>query len=354
MGGGRLSGRRLALGLAAAAVAGAALTAALSAAPSAGRHALTRSAAATSPATQSAAPAPTSAPTTSPCAAASASTIASVDARAAQGIYTGELHGNEVSEDIAHIKASGALLSALASNDTAAVYAAVHAIVYHPIWHIVRLRVVKAGRVLADVGGPYIIAPVSGPLTFRGRKVGTYVMSVQDDAGFVKLVTRFIGAPVDLYRSGKFVMGTFQPAPTNPGASSSFTRAGRTYAVNLQSALAFPSGNLTVALFAAKPSQALAGTSCASVRLAAWGAVAMHIAARVSPLAAHYRALVDIVDGTSGGLVYVRDGSKRIAGGPGPATLPTHGSVSYAGRSWAVFSWEPVPPARIYFLTPPS
>ena len=233
-------------------------------------------------------------------------------------------------------------------------YAAVHAIVYHPIWHIVRLRVVKAGRVLADVGGPDIIAPVSGPLSFRGRNVGTYVMSVQDDAGYVKLVTRFVGVPIDLYRSGKFVMGTFQPAPANPAASSSFTRAGTTYAVNLQSALAFPSGDLTVALFAAKPSQALSAMSCASVRLAAWASIAMHIAARVSPLPAHYSAFVDILEGTSGGLAYVRDGSRRIAGGPGPATLPTHGTVSYAGRSWAVFSWEPDPPARIYFLTPPS
>ena len=38
-------------------------------------------------------------------------------------------------------------------------------IVYHPFWHIVRLRVLDAsGRVLADFGGPDVIAPVSGTL----------------------------------------------------------------------------------------------------------------------------------------------------------------------------------------------
>ncbi len=343
-------------GIAVAAIAGAALTAALSTGSSAGRHALTRSTAATKPAAGTLAPTPTpaSSPTTPGCAAASASTIAAVDLRAAQGIYTSELQGGEVAQDMAHITTSEALLSALARNDTAGVYAAVHEIVYHPIWHIVRLRVVKAGRVLADVGGPDIIAPVSGPLRFKGHNVGTYVMSVQDDAGYVKLVTRFVGVPIDLYRFGRFVMGTFQPAPAKPPAASSIMRGGTTYAVSLENALAFPSGNLTVALFAAKPSQAVAQTSCAAVTLAAWGSVAMHIAARLSPLPAHYGDLAHILGATSGGLVYVREGAKRIAGGAGPASLPKSGTVNYAGRSWAVFSWAPDPPARIYFLTLPG
>ena len=78
----------------------------------------------------------------------------------------------------------------------------------------------------------------------------------------------------------------------------------------------------------------------------------MHVAARLNPLASHYQSLVDILQGTSRGLVYVRSGSRRIAGGAGPARIPRHGTVTYAGRTWSVFSWEPAPPARVYFLTP--
>ena len=163
------------------------------------------------PGTQVAASSASSPDPSSPCGRASASTIAAVDATAAQGIYAGELSGSEVSADIAHVTGSQALLSALARNDRAAVYAAVRTIVYTPHWHIVRLRVARAGGVIADVGGPDVIAPVSGPLSFRGRTVGSYVMSVQDDAGYVKLVSRFIGVPIDLYRNGAFLMGTLQP-----------------------------------------------------------------------------------------------------------------------------------------------
>jgi hypothetical protein len=291
------------------------------------------------------------APASAACGAASATTIAGVDAIAARGIYEGELNGREVNTDIAHITGSQALQSALASNNTAAVYEAVHTIVYTPHWHIVRLRVLKAGRVVADVGGPDIIAPISGTLRSRGRKVGTYVMSVQDDAGYVKLVSRFIGVPIDLYRSGSFLMGTLQPAPAKVSSGSLVHVGGAAYTVDLLHTQAFPSGSLDVALLIPTPTSKVSSASCSSVRLAAWGEIATHIAARFKPLASHYQALVDILQGTSGGLVYVRSGSRRIAGA-GPARIPRQGTVTYAGRTWQVFSWEPAPPARVYFLTP--
>ncbi len=291
------------------------------------------------------------------CGAASAEAIASVDARVAQRIYTGELRGSEVSADVAHINGDGELRSALASSNAAAVYAAVHTLVYTPHWHIVRLRVVKNGQVLADVGGPYIIAPVSGTLKWRGRKVGSYVMSVQDDVGYVKLISRFIGVPIDLYRtppapSGSFLMGTLQPAPSSVSSGQSVTVAGSTYEAHVLNTLAFPTGTLQAALFVPKPTSAMASRSCAAVRVAAWGNVAKHIASRFTPLSAHYSDLVGTLKGSTAGLVYVRAGSKQLAGGVGPARIPHSGTVKYRGRSWSVFSWEPVPPARIYFLTP--
>jgi len=289
----------------------------------------------------------------SACGPAAATTIAAIDTGVAQGIYSQELHSREVSRDVAHVTGSQPLLSALASGEEAAVKTAVHAIVYTPHWHIVRLRVVKAGRVIADVGGPDVIAPVSGTLRSNGRALATYVMSVQDDLGYVKLVSRFIGIPVDLYRNGAFLMGTLAPAPRVPSAATTVRIRGTSFLLEPLSARAFPAGSLQVALLIPTPSAAVSAASCASVALATWGSIAIHVAARLEPLQDHYQALVDVLHGTTGGPAYVRSGSTLIAGGRLPRQLPTSGLVSYGGRTWSVFSWEPVPPARVYFLTPP-
>jgi hypothetical protein len=298
----------------------------------------------------SAAVAPAGRSATEPCGRASAGAISAVDVAAARRIYAGELHGGEARADIGHVTGSEALLSAMAASDPAAVQAAVHGLVYAPHWHIVRLRVLKAGRVLADVGGPYIIAPISGTLRWHGRAVGSYVMSVQDDVGFVKLVSRFIGAPIDIYQNGSFLMGTLKPAPRAVSTGATVTVAGSSYRANVMQAGAFPSGSLEISLFAKQP--AVTSRSCTMVRSAAWGSVAAHIAARFKPLPPHYKDLVDIVRLTTNGVAFVRSGSRQLAGGPGPARLPLSGTVSYRGRSWSVFSFEPAPPARIYVLTP--
>jgi hypothetical protein len=269
---------------------------------------------------------------------------------AARRIYSGELHGGETRADISHVTRSQALLTAMAGSNPAAVKAAVHGLVYAPHWHIVRLRVLKGGNILADVGGPYIIAPVTGTLRWHGRAVGSYVMSVQDDAGFVKLVSRFIGAPIDIYRNGSFLMGTLKPAPHVVSAGATVTIAGSAYRASVIQVKSFPSGPLEVALFAKEP--ATVSGSCATVRSEAWGSVAAHIAARFKPLPPHYKDLVDIVRMMTNGIALVRVGSKQLAGGHGPTRLPLSGIVTYRGRPWSVFSFEPVPPARIYVLTP--
>jgi hypothetical protein len=284
------------------------------------------------------------------CGSAGAAAISAVDVAAAGHIYTGELNGTETKADIGHVTGSQALLSAMAGSNPAAVQAAVHGLVYAPRWHIVRLRVLKAGRVLADVGGPYIIAPVTGTLRWHGRTVGSYVLSVQDDVGFVKLVSRFIGVPIDIYRNGSFLMGTLTPAPGKVSPGATVTIAGSTYRENVMQAGAFPSGSLQIALFEKEP--AVASGNCATVRSAAWGSVVAHIAGRFNPLPPHYKDLVDLVRATTNGMAFVRAGSKQLAGGAGPAKLPLSGTVTYRGRSWSVFSFEPAPPARIYLLTP--
>ena len=197
------------------------------------------------------------------CGPATAATIAGVDDSVAQRIYAGELSGRELGADVAHVTGSAELLTALDSADQRAVYAAVHALVYTPHWHIVRLRVLQHGRVLADVGGPDIIAPISGTLRFKGRTVGSFVMSVQDDLGYVKLVSRFIGVPIDLYRAGSFVMGTLQPPPPASVSSGESLAIGQSdYQAALLSTTAFPAGTLKVTLFVPAPASTLAARSC--------------------------------------------------------------------------------------------
>jgi hypothetical protein len=314
-----------------------------------------------SPAVAPAPGSPSSAPSSGgrACGAATQRTIAAVDARVARKIYVGELVGHEVRRDVAHVTGSQQLLSAVAAGDQAAAYQAVHAIVYTPHWHIVRLRVVKNGRVLADVGGPDVIAPIAGSLRQGAAKVGSFVVSVQDDVGYVKLVTRFVGVPIELYGGPsprpvrQFLMGTLQPAPALPSDGATVKAQGASYLARLQRADAFPSGTLNVALLVPAPSASLSAQSCTDVRDAAWLSVVEHVAARYSPLATHYQDLAGTLSGSTGGMIFVREGARQRAGlSAGPRRLPTRGVVSYRGRSWHVVSWSPYPPARIYFLAP--
>lgn len=291
------------------------------------------------------------------CGAASTQTMAGVYERVARRIYEGEVHSNEVRADAAHITGSQELLSALASSNAQAVHRAVYSIVYTPHWHIVRLRVSQNGHVLADVGGPYILAPISGSLTVNGRKVGTYTMSVQDDVGYVKLVSRFIGVPIDLYGTphppGSFLMGTLNPAPATVSDGQVVKVGGGTYLTHVLNTNAFPQGKLKAALFAPAARQAESAQSCQALRLAAWGEVVKHVAARFTPLDTHYQDFVGTLQGSTASPAYVRIGNRQIAGlNAGPRHIPRHGTVKYRGATWRVFSWAPHPPARIYLLTP--
>jgi hypothetical protein len=288
-----------------------------------------------------------------PCGAATLATVAEVYESVARRIYVAELRGYEVRADLARIRSYAELRAALQGSNQAEVYNAVHNIVYTPHWHIVRLRVVQNGHVLADVGGPDVIAPVSGVLRSQGKIAARFVMSVQDDLGYTKLVTRFVGAPIELYREGSPVMGTL-PAPlAMPRNGQSLTLAGVRYRAVVVKATAFPAGTLDAALLVAAPPEVSSSQTCEAVRVASWGSVATHVAARFSPLAAHYEDFLHTLQGVSSGRVFVRYGASRVAGG-GPARLPRRGVVRYRGLRWDVFSWEAQARTWIYFLTPMS
>ena len=122
-------------------------------------------------------------------------TLAQAAGLVATRIYAGELSSSEVQSDKREVEESAPLLSAVESGEHAAIEAAVHSLVYSGT-HIVRLRVTRGSTLLADVGGPYILAPVSGVLRSNGHAIAHYELSVQDDLGYVKLETRFVGTPL--------------------------------------------------------------------------------------------------------------------------------------------------------------
>jgi hypothetical protein len=281
----------------------------------------------------------------------------------ARTIYLGERGGAEVTADLGHITSASYLAQAVADNDVAATVAATHRLVYTRHWHIVRLRVLsEAGGLLADVGGPSILAPVRGKITYQGSVVGSFVMSVQDDLGYEKLVTRFTGLPIELYRHGAPLMGRLWPASEvllQPPADGTRVSVSGVRSVTVAyDVSAFPIGVTRVVLAIPQASAALASDSCVVVNELTYGRIARTIAELfdLPRTAENFVMLDDQYDTTK--LIFVRAGSNQIAstsGQAGPATIPTSGTIDYDGQTWIVYSFVPVTPqsrVRIYLLFP--
>lgn len=288
------------------------------------------------------------------CGAATAATLASVAAMVATNIYRGELGDTEAKMDLARVTSAPDLQAAVAADSPRSTLTAVKRIVYHPFWHIVRLRVLDAqGRVLADFGGPYVIAPVDGVLrSATGAVIGSFVMAVQDDVGYAKLEHRALGDPIGIYVNRTLAVELAGVFPKLEPSGGEVKLAGMRYGAETLTLTAFPSGALDAVIAIAPPTATLRSQSCAAVDVAEIGLVAERLSMRFHPLAADYAGFVQTVSSDTGAIVIVRIGERAIAGsgGPGPAVLPTSGAVSYDGKTWAVFSFAPTPPARIYLL----
>jgi len=290
------------------------------------------------------------------CGSATASTLATADAMVLGNIYHNELTGTETQTDLGHVRYDPVLLAALADGDSAGAAKAVSRLVYHHFWHIVRLRVLDAsGRLVADVGGPNVIAPVSGLLrSATGAPLGSFVMSVQDDVGFTKLEDRAVGDPIGIYSGGRLVAEVGAVFPKSEPAGASLTLGGVRYLSESLTFGAFPAGTLDAVLAVPAPAGALTRQSCLAVSVGEIGRVAERLALRFHPLATNYPNFVEVVHSETGAVVVVRIGLREVAGseGLGPATLPRSGIVNYERRNWSVFSFAPTPPARVYLLIP--
>jgi hypothetical protein len=225
--------------------------------------------------------------------------------------------------------------------------------------HVVRLRVSRGGEVLADVGGPDILAPVSGSLRRGGRTVGHYTLSVQDDLGYVKLVTRFIGVPLVL-RAGSHtlpVAGALAPGPPSIPDHGPVQYRRTPYEAFSFNAQVFPSGPLRISVLVAVPG-ALSRRTCSAIKVDELGDVARRISRRFALSPTNFSSYIKATAPLTGGLIYIRKGSSQLAGStrPGPRALPEHGTVIYRGATYGVFSFmtaTQVGRVRIYQLVAP-
>jgi hypothetical protein len=304
-----------------------------------------------------------------PCAAATAQTLVSIDGNVAERIYRDELVGSGTIADQHQVEENGPLLKALArasalakgkgAGDRAvreaanAVTEAVHQLVYSHT-HIVRLRVMQGGRLLADIGGPYIIAPVGGSLRFHGRVVGTYLLSVQDDLGFVGLERRLIGIPLILHVGEVRVplQGTTRTGSVAiPDRGAVVIRGARFQAYSFD-AKAFPTGVVRISLLlpAGRGSGAGGGSalSCSAVKVAEVGRIARLIWLRFVLDGSSASSFVTFTQSHTGALTYLREGLRQIAGStePGPPALPESGTVRYRGTTYGVTSFIAQTPAK--------
>jgi hypothetical protein len=110
----------------------------------------------------------------------------------ARRIYRQEADGAVGHAAVRRIARDRALVTAADDGDGSALRAAALRQLFNPGKHVVRLSVVRGDRTLTDVGGAFVVTPA------RLRLPGGAVLeaSMQDVAGYVKLVHRLTGAQV--------------------------------------------------------------------------------------------------------------------------------------------------------------
>jgi hypothetical protein len=290
------------------------------------------------------------------CGAAAAQTRAEAASVVAGRIYAREVSSPEVRRDQQQVEGYAPLLSALAAGNRAVIGEAVTSLVFSHT-HVVRLRVSQGGSLLADVGGPLILAPVSGSLRFHGRTVGHYLLSVQDDSGYAKLETRYVGYPLIMRQGSRRlpVEGTFSPGSASIPDRGPLSWHGASYEAVSFAARAYPSGPLTVTILV--PSAGSSSISCATIRLDELDRIAQRIWHRFMQVGGPVSGFVSTAGSLLGALAYVRAGSRQLAGStrPGPPRLPAAGSLSYRGAIYRVFSFAASAggaPVRVYGLVP--
>ncbi len=171
-------------------------------------------------------------------------TLVNTLSRVARLIYSSEAGAHALTQ-VHRVQRYQPLLRAVASRNPAETRRAVEQLLHE---HVVRLRVSAGGRLLSDVGGPYVLAPVHARLRLNGRPIGDIELSIQDDEGYKRLTGRLAGLDVLMYMGSQLVKNSLGPSPGKVPATGTYHYRGRTFRVYTLHAQAFPSGPLRIAV----------------------------------------------------------------------------------------------------------
>jgi hypothetical protein len=186
------------------------------------------------------------------CAESVEQTVANTIGLIARRIYHGERAGAKVRAIVNAIQSSPDFVDAVANDNAAQARASIIGF-FRSHLHVVRVRVTAGSRLLVDVGGPHVLAPVRGTLRLDGRVIGHFLVAIQDDTGYVKLVHLFTTAQVLLRPGSRQLIGTLAPSPAllHLPAAGGFALNGSRYEVYSFDGRSFPSGPLRISLLLA-------------------------------------------------------------------------------------------------------
>jgi hypothetical protein len=187
-------------------------------------------------------------PPASACARTPAETAADAIGATAVRIYRQEQSGAATRAVVNDFENSRSFQEAVASDDPVATRAAIVAF-FEGTLHVVRVRATLGEKLVADVGGPHVLAPIRGDVRDgHGRIVGHFLLSVQDDLGYAILAQRFAGVQVFLSQDKQLLLGSVSPAPSSIPKRGEVLYGGVPYYAYSFMAEAFPKGELEVSL----------------------------------------------------------------------------------------------------------
>jgi hypothetical protein len=172
----------------------------------------------------------------------------------AKAIYQNEVSGWKLRQQLTRIAADQIMLRALAQGNAAAAQAEADAQLHAPIEHyahVTRISVLQGSRVLVNAtvnsDGVFVVAPGSRVLRWRGRVVGTLLVSLQDVTGYVKLIDDITGADALVRGSSGNVRTSLPTALHAPlPASGRVMIASRPYLVRSFTEIGWGNEKLTV------------------------------------------------------------------------------------------------------------